>query len=298
MDLDWLQDIICLENSRSFTQAARERNITQPALSRRVKSLEAWLDTPLIDRTSYPIRLTRAGETFLPIARQMVVQLQQTREDIRESGVPEARTIRIAAPHSIASNFLARRLAEMFRADPELRTRVHSDNAVVCFDLFSQGYCELLLTYRHPAIPMALDPDRFICRDLAAVRLLPVAEPQALRDGGWTLPGTSHAPTPLLTYDRESFLGGVVAHVLGSRAGPLHLKTLHVDAFAEAIKALCLGGAGIAWLPEPLVREELASGALVELGDPGWQSEMQLSLYAAVESGDADLDRFCAALAP
>jgi DNA-binding transcriptional LysR family regulator len=40
------------------------RHVTQPAFSRRIQSLEAWLGTDLIDRTSSPTRLTAAGEVF------------------------------------------------------------------------------------------------------------------------------------------------------------------------------------------------------------------------------------------
>lgn len=296
MDMNWLKDIICLERSRSFTMAARERNITQPALSRRVKSLEAWLDTSLIDRTSYPVRLTPAGEAFLPVARQIVTQLQQARQELQDSAAHNERLIRIAAPHSIASNFLARKLAVLHLSEPRLRTQVLSDNVVMCFDLFSQGFAEFLVTYRHPAMPMALDPARFSCTDLGTERILPVACPDMIRERGWSLPGSSDRTVPFLTYDRNSFLGGVVAHIIGSQAEPLHLRTRHTDAFAEAIKATCISGSGVAWLPYSLVRDDLSLGRLAVLGDGRWEGEMQLSLYTSNETSDDDRQMLSAAL--
>lgn len=286
MDLDWLQDIICLEKLRSFTHAARERNITQSAFSRRIRSLEAWLHTPLIDRTSYPIRLTAAGEAFLPVALQMVVQLQQVRQDLRESVAEDDRVVRIAAPHSIASTYLATQLAALHRAAPGVRTRVFSDNAMVCHDIFSQGYCDILLAHRHAAVPMSLDPELFAVREIGIERMVPVSEPERTLSEGWSLPGRPEAPTPLLAYDRDSFLGRVVANMLGSRAGPLHVQTHHVDAFAEAIRAMCCRGAGIAWLPERLIGDDVAAGRLVLLGAPDWQVEMQMLLYTAGEDAD------------
>ena len=75
MELKWLEDVLSLSTTLSFSRAARERNITQSALSRRVKQLEDWLGSPLFDRSSYPIRLTEAGRTFLPRAQEIIRQV-------------------------------------------------------------------------------------------------------------------------------------------------------------------------------------------------------------------------------
>ena len=58
MDINWLGDFACLARTLNFTRAAEERNITQSAFSRRIKSLENWLGVPLIQRSSYPVQLT------------------------------------------------------------------------------------------------------------------------------------------------------------------------------------------------------------------------------------------------
>ncbi|MDH5529247.1 MAG: LysR family transcriptional regulator, partial [Paracoccaceae bacterium] len=83
MDLNWLQDFVCLGRTLNFTRAAEERNITQPAFSRRIKSLELWLGVPLIKRSSYPVQLSDAGVQFLPIARETIVNLTDIRQSIR-----------------------------------------------------------------------------------------------------------------------------------------------------------------------------------------------------------------------
>ena len=64
MELKWLEDFISLAETRSFSRSAELRHVTQPAFSRRIQSLEAWLGNELIDRSSYPTRLTPAGEVF------------------------------------------------------------------------------------------------------------------------------------------------------------------------------------------------------------------------------------------
>ena len=77
MELKWLEDVLSLSTTLSFSRAARERNVTQSALSRRVKQLEDWLGSPLFDRSSYPIRLTEAGKTWLDENRAAVDGVMQ-----------------------------------------------------------------------------------------------------------------------------------------------------------------------------------------------------------------------------
>ena len=287
MDLNWLQDMICLENEQSFTQAAHKRNITQSAFSRRMKSLEEWVGTPLVDRSSYPVRLTSAGEQFSPLARRLLFELEEARERLRETDENYDRVFRIAAPHSIASNFLAKRLTKLYLAHSKVKARVISDNVAVCFDLLSQGVCEFLVNYRYPPLPVNLDETLFSTTSIGTEWLVPVADRRATDRAGWRFPSSPEAPLPMLAYDPASFLGSVVAHFLRSRPERLYLTVRHTDAFAEAIKSMCKEGAGIAWLPRSLVSEELESGSLVLMGGTEWAIELTHTLFARKNPEDA-----------
>ena len=66
MDIKLLEDFVCLATLENFTAASRERRVTQSALSRRIKALEAWLGTQLINRDSKIFNLTPQGRIFLP----------------------------------------------------------------------------------------------------------------------------------------------------------------------------------------------------------------------------------------
>ena len=63
METKWLEDFVSLAETRSFSRSAQLRHVTQPAFSRRIQALEAWAGTDLVDRSSYPTRLTPAGKT-------------------------------------------------------------------------------------------------------------------------------------------------------------------------------------------------------------------------------------------
>jgi DNA-binding transcriptional LysR family regulator len=83
MDLNWLRDFECLVRTLNFTRASDERNITQSAFSRRIKALENWVGSPLVNRATYPVQLTEAGQQFLPVALAVISQLSESRQSIR-----------------------------------------------------------------------------------------------------------------------------------------------------------------------------------------------------------------------
>ena len=54
MQLKWLEDFVALAQERSFTRAAELRHVTHPAFGRRIRALESWVGTPLIEREAGP----------------------------------------------------------------------------------------------------------------------------------------------------------------------------------------------------------------------------------------------------
>ena len=62
MDLEWLEDFVALARVGSFSKAAAQRYVTQPAFSRRIRSLEDWAGAVLFDRATNPVELTQAGK--------------------------------------------------------------------------------------------------------------------------------------------------------------------------------------------------------------------------------------------
>ena len=72
LEVKWLYDVIALEESRSFTLAAKARNISQSSFSRRIQSLEASLGFSIFDRSANPLQLTNRGKIFVGYARNML----------------------------------------------------------------------------------------------------------------------------------------------------------------------------------------------------------------------------------
>ncbi|MGJ5620176.1 LysR family transcriptional regulator [Sulfitobacter sp. MF3-043] len=279
MDINWLGDFACLARTLNFTRAAEERNITQSAFSRRIKSLENWLGVPLIQRSSYPVQLSEAGQQFLPVALESLSNLSDIRQTLRaqERGVTAFQ--RFAVLHTISVNYLTRRIKEFEDLIPNLRVRVYSDNLRTCCQLLSEGTCDFLLYYRHKDVQPVFEEKQFARKDIGTEQMIPVAQMNAARSNGWDLDDSGRDAIPYLGYDPSSFLGAVVEQTIGARTPPLALR--YMDALTEAIKRRMLSGSGVAWLPESVVAEELAAGLVTPVGGEAWQATLTLSLFCS-----------------
>ncbi|MDX1819787.1 MAG: LysR substrate-binding domain-containing protein [Paracoccaceae bacterium] len=285
MDINWLGDFVCLGRTLNFTRAAEERNITQSAFSRRIRSLENWIGVPLIDRANYPVQLSPAGRQFLPIAQQALANLTDARQAIREAERGNASFQRFAALHAISVNYLQPRLADFETRHPELRTRVLSDSLPACCQLLTEGACEFLLYYRHQDVAPILDETRFVRKDICTEKLIPVALHDAAARHGWRLLADGDRAVPYLSYEPNTFLGTVVDRTIGNRGTALSIR--YMDSLAEALKRRALMGAGVAWLPEFSIQQELADGTLVKMGNDSWTAKLTISLFCSIDRLDA-----------
>lgn len=279
MDLNWLQDFVCLGRTLSFTRAADERNITQSAFSRRVKSLENWMGVALIDRTTFPVQLSPAGRQFLPVAKATIAELMDMRQAIRDQDQGDKSFQRFAVLHTISVNYLTERLEELEANIDTLKARVISDSLSTCCQLLAEGGCDFLLCYRYPDVPLVLDESQFARVDLGSEWMVPVGQTGAIASHGWQLPGTASNPVPYLAYERTSFLGAVIDQTISKQN--LYLSVRYVDGLVEAIKRRVLNGSGIGWLPHSAIREELAEGRVEQIGPAALKAQMTLSVFCS-----------------
>jgi DNA-binding transcriptional LysR family regulator len=278
MEAKWLEDFLCLARTGSFSASAVERNVTQPAFSRRIKALEEWVGVALIDRSTYPTRLTPAGATFLEAVRAAQTSLQTARQELRQAARADRQLLRIATQHSLASGFLARWLASLTLSIDDLLIRVQADNRHDCVRGLEDGNVDLLVCYTHPDLPLQLDPERYSSLVVASDSLVPVSRPATDGRPLHPLRGDAGRPVPWLCYTPEAFLGQSVARVLRQADPPLAVHPVLESALVETLRAAALSGMGVAWLPASLIAGDLNSKALVRAGPV--EVDVQLTVMA------------------
>jgi len=104
LETKWLEDFVALANTRSFSASARQRHVTQPAFSRRIRALEQAVDVTLVDRSTTPVGLTPEGQLFLVTARNLVEQLNESLSHLRGLSIANE-ALDIVAAHSLALSF-------------------------------------------------------------------------------------------------------------------------------------------------------------------------------------------------
>ncbi len=263
METKWLEDFVSLAETRSFSRSAQLRHVTQPAFSRRIQSLEAWAGTDLVDRSSYPTRLTPAGETLYSQALDTLQALQSTRAMLRAHSAAGQDVIEFAVPHSLAFTFFPGWITSLRTRFGPIKSRLIALNVHDAAMRLVEASCDLLIAYYHPSQPLQLDPDRYEFVSLGSEVIAPFSQADSTGAPIFSLPGRSASPLPYLGYAPGAYLGRVVDVILKSAPLPVHLDRVYETDMAEGLKAMALEGHGIAFLPHSAVKKELRAKRLV-----------------------------------
>jgi DNA-binding transcriptional LysR family regulator len=263
METKWLEDFVSLAETHSFSRSAQLRHVTQPAFSRRIQSLEAWAGTDLVDRSSYPTRLTLAGETLYSQSLEVLQALQSTRAMLRGHRAAGHDVIEFAVPHTLAFTFFPAWLSGLRGQFGPIKSRLIALNVHDAVLRLVEGSCDLLISYHHPSQPFQLDADRYEMLNLGQEVLAPYVRADACGQPMFLLPGRSGQLLPYLGYAPGAYLGRVVDLILKQSGTPIHLDRVYETDMAEGLKAMALEGHGIAFLPYSAVRKELRSKKLV-----------------------------------
>lgn len=278
VETKWLEDFVSLAETRSFSRSAQLRHVTQPAFSRRIQALEAWAGVDLVDRSSYPTRLTPAGETFHAQALEILGTLQATRNMMRGHQVSGSDMIEFAVPHTLAFTFFPHWLTELRPRFGQLKSRLIALNVHDAVLRLTEGSCDLLIAYHHPSQPLQLNPERYEMLSLGHETLVPYSKADPEGRPLHALP--SAARVPFLSYASGAYLGRLVEQVIKQADPPLALDPLYETDMAEGLKAMALEGHGLAFLPSSSVRKELKSRRLVPASSvPSLQLTMEVRIY-------------------
>jgi LysR family transcriptional regulator, hypochlorite-specific transcription factor HypT len=251
MELDWIDDILALEQTRNFTRAADLRATTQPAYSRRLQRLEDWIGAELVRRDTRPISFTDAGLEFLQRAKRLRADILDAKRASSSAQSHFDKPYRVYTTNTIAISFLPGWMAAA--SIPNLSIIVASVTG--CLEALRTGKCETALlpdfidlgdTPRHQTV---------IAQDCLRLYALPsVAAQLTRRDKG--LEG------PFLLYSPTTYYGQAVAALLSRNKLSLPTAPICESASAEALASMAKKGLGAAWIPDSLAETPLTPCAI------------------------------------
>lgn len=291
MEIKWVEDFLALAHTLNFSKAADERHVTQSAFSRRIKQLETWLGTTLIDRATYPSRLTEAGEKFIPVAQETLRSLYQVRHGFQANQTLETQTISFIALHTLSFTFFPQWLKEISDTTSPVFTRLRPDSGSVegNVNALVDGDCDFLLTYVHPSVPLLLNSADFDYKVVGYEKIIPISAPDAT-GRPLHMVGRDDQSFEYIGYEKSSFFGHLLSELF-ARKMPEH-RLVHEGSMSIGLKGMAMAGWGVAWVPASLIAEELASGQLVPGADPSWNISLEIRLYRSRSNQRTVIERF------
>jgi DNA-binding transcriptional LysR family regulator len=182
IDVLGLQAFVSIADRGSFRAAASHLNLSQTALSHRIRKLEESLASPLLMRTTRRVTLTSAGAALLPKARKLFGDLDDAMGDLRRAAVPSEERVAIACLPTVAMRCLPAVLREFTKTFPMTQVKLFDSSATEIAERVRTGEAEFGVTiaaanrWDLELRPIVKEPFVLVCHR----SLLPIAAQRTL----------------------------------------------------------------------------------------------------------------------
>lgn len=255
MEFRQLRHLVAVIEEGSLGRAAKALDISEPALSKSIRGLEAQLGVQLLDRSPRGMRATVFGTALHQHARAMMSEMQSALGELQELRGAAKGVVRVGAQPSLAGRLLPAAIAALQEKRPGVKVVAH----VATTDLLSLlrlGELDLILVTLAPELSEPALEEEFLYEDemlLVTGQDSPLlaAPPsiEALCAARWVLP---RAPDPLRLRFEQAF----------ARRG-IEPPVVQVETGSETLIRACVEHHGFAsLLPRSLAREALAAGRM------------------------------------
>ena len=158
MQLIELRTFLAVAKEKSFSAAAQRLFITQPAISKRIQSLERHLGAPLFDRIGKKVYLTEAGTLLIERAETMLQLAKDTEKEIFNLHDTISGRLNLATSHHIGLHRLAPVLKNFSQRYPDVLLDIQFEDSEVAYQMVRSGQVELAVVTLNP-VETDLDAD-------------------------------------------------------------------------------------------------------------------------------------------
>jgi len=252
MDTQDLKAFLAVADTGSFSEAGEHIHLSQPAVSKRIANLETLLNTRLFDRISRKVYLTEAGLLLMPKARAILMDIENTRQEINAlSGEIEiSGTLSLAISHHLGLHRLPTALKAFTDKYKNIEIDVQFNDSEKAYEGIAQGKFELAINTLSPiskprikTFPLWRDQLYFVCgknHALAQKKQLGLAELAEQR---------------CLIPDLSTFTGQLLRDLFVKNN--LTLKPVMSTNFLQTLGKMTEIGLGWSLLPKTLISPEM-----------------------------------------
>ena len=293
MEIKWLHDFLRLHAAGNFRVAARQRGVSQPAFSRRIKALEIWIGAPLIDRSVQPSQLTEAGKLFLPVAQKIVGLAEVGKKEVQTYIQEDRERLGFATISSLAQIFIPGWLKTLrpFTDAGQFVVRTDFNTIEDYFGVLEDNSLDFFICYEDPKYRFFEDEKTFSSLKLGVESLIPVTIPNADGSPRWWLPETPGEQIPCLhTLSDKS--PSPIRHHMENRYDNIDFKSVYDSSSGPTLKAMAIEGFGLAWVPKNHIIGDLAAGRLVRAADPMDDLLVDIRIYRCLNHNEPRVEKF------
>ena len=257
LDSRQIRAFCVLARTGSFTQTARELNLTQSGISHSMKALESDIGCRLLDRLGKKIVLTQAGEQLLHHTKKILFEMESAREAIGHLGKWGRGRLRLGASTTACQHIIPPVLREFKESFPEHAIAIEPGDAPQLVAALLQHRIDLAISLevaKEPQLafrPLFEDELQFVVATLHPWG-------QAGRVDRLEIPRQNY-----ILYSKRSVTFRLVENYF--RNEQMALNTVIELGNMEAIKELVKLGLGLSIMAPWVVRKELEEGSLVAL---------------------------------
>lgn len=261
MDFDGLKAFIAVTDAKSFSIAADQLHLTQPAVSKRISLLESQLGCRVFDRIGRTITLTEAGRQLYPSALKILAEVEDTRRRIVGLEGDISGQLSVATSHHVGLWRLPDPLKDYSLRYPSVNLDLHFMDSEVAHTQIVQGNLELGIITLAPThherlttIPIWHDELVFVC-----------AREHPLVDSGVgnAIELEQLSAFPAVLPDMSTFTGRIVKRLFDEQGLPL--TTGMSTNYLETIKMLISVGLGWSVLPRTMVDADIRQLAIPDV---------------------------------
>lgn len=250
MEIETLKAFVTVAEYGSFSLAAQQLHLTQPAVSKRISALETRLNHPLFDRLGREVTLTEAGEALMPRARAILHDILETERSIRELSGEIVGSLRVATSHHIGLHHLPPILREFASNHREVNLQFEFLDSEQAHEKVLRGDVDFAVVTLAPELEPPLHGEVIWQDELAFVTATghPLAQANNL---SLELLSQEAAILP----DLNTFTGRLVQQAFADRG--LKLNVNMATNYLETIKMMVSVGLGWSVLPRTMLDENI-----------------------------------------
>jgi DNA-binding transcriptional LysR family regulator len=250
MDTEALRAFIVVAEQQSFSQAAEQLHITQPAISKRVAGLEQQLNSRLFDRIGRTTVLTDSGKVLLPRARKILQEIEDGRREISELSGEVSGRLSLAISHHIGLHRLPPALKAFAQRYPEVQYDIQFTESEAAHDQVAHGDIELALVTLAPT-----PPPKLICKTVWKDPLFFVASKEHPLSHQETVSLKQLSQSASILPDESTYTGELINKLFEVRH--LRLEAARSTNYLESIKMMVAIGLGWSVLPKTMIDKQL-----------------------------------------